>query len=91
MLKVIFVVFGLFSFFSEANGVVVCTKGKVSIGDSYDKYISYCGQPKRSEHGMRILGKNNNITSFSIIKKRYPDKSTVSFIFLDKKLAFILD
>ncbi len=72
------------SFNCSANSDFYCSKGKISIGDSFEKYENICGKHKgKFEAGMR------NLKSFKTFEKIYPDKSKVRFLFIDKKLAFI--
>ena len=76
---------------SYADSVVICLKGKVSIGDSLQKVKERCVFASGFQGGMRQLGKNNTITSFKIHKKILADGSQIRFLFLDDKLAFVFD
>ena len=81
------------SFDLSANAFVVCAKGKIKIGDSYTKFVDYCGKTKINYKagGARKLGKKNTLMMFTTFIITYPDKSSLRFVFLDEKLAFIFD
>ena len=69
---------------SAINNDFFCPKGKVSIGDSFEKYEKICGKHKGSfESGVR------NFKRFKTFIKTYPDKSKVRFVFIENKLTFI--
>lgn len=93
MLKTAFVFLFLFSFDCLANSMnfIICPKGKVKHGDTYNKFIDYCGEGVSYSGGMRQLGKNNISMKFKTFIKRYPDGSKIRVLFLDDKVAFLFD
>jgi hypothetical protein len=64
-----------------------CEKGKVKIGNSYEEYKKICGEHKGPQESG--YSQNKDIKSFRTFVKKYPDKSEVRFLFINKKLAFI--
>ncbi len=91
MIKFFVVILFPLSFNSYSSEFIICTKGKIKIGDSYDKFIDYCGKSSSSYNGMRALGKSNTPMMFKTLVKEYPDGSKIRFLFLDDKLAFVFD
>jgi hypothetical protein len=93
MLKITYVFLFLFSFDCFANSInfIICPKGKVEYGDSYKKFIDYCGKETGFSVGMRPLGKNNTVMKFKTFVKKYPDGSRITVLFLDDKIAFLFD
>jgi hypothetical protein len=80
-----------FPFVSFALEVAVfCPKGKVKIGDSNEKVVKYCGDTGSFQAGVRQFGQKKIPMTFKIIDKKFEDGSQVTFVFIDKKLAFIL-
>lgn len=78
---------------SQAN-VIICDEGKVTIGDSLNKFERLCLKSeniKRGTSGMRPLGAKQATIQFDKFKKTFPDGSSVHFLFIDKKLAFVMD
>lgn len=70
---------------------IICPKGKVMHGDSYKKFIDYCGKEGSFSGGMITLGKKNIPMSFKTFVKKYPDGSKIRVLFLDEKVAFLFD
>jgi hypothetical protein len=66
-------------------------KGKVKHGDTYEKFIDYCGKGISFSGGARTLGKKNTIMSFKTFIKKYPDGSKIRVLFLDGKVAFLFN
>ncbi|MGK0376801.1 MAG: hypothetical protein ACJA1Z_000605 [Patiriisocius sp.] len=95
MLKItyIFLFLFLFSFdcFANSMNFIICPKGKVKHGDTYEKFIDYCGKGISFSGGARTLGKKNTIMTFKTFIKKYPDGSKIRVLFLDGKVAFLFD
>ncbi|RVR04708.1 hypothetical protein EOL34_26190, partial [Enterobacter hormaechei] len=83
------IILAIFSSSAISSEFIICNKGKIEVGDHYDKFIQYCGQPKNFSGGMTKLGKNGIVMSFKKIQQKYDDGSSASYIFLDDILAFI--
>jgi hypothetical protein len=93
MLKITYLFLFLFSFDCCASSInfIICPKGKVKHGDTYEKFIDYCGKEGNFSAGMRHLGKNNIPMRFKTFTKKYPDGSKIRVLFLDGKVGFLFD
>jgi hypothetical protein len=81
-----------FSISAMAN-VIICDEGKVVLGDSLEKFNKVClkaNNIKSNSSGMRQVGKNNTVVRFHKFIKTFSNGSSVHFLFLDEKLAFII-
>ena len=74
-----------------ANNIIICPKGKISIGDSKVKIKKFCGDSIEHKGGSRSFGKNNVRMDYTNKKIKFSDGTVIRFVFFDDKLAFVLD
>ncbi|MUK93479.1 hypothetical protein GNP80_13665 [Aliivibrio fischeri] len=78
----------LLSFNLQADTLIMCPKGRVNLGDSYENVKAKCGVYYGTSMGLRNIG--NNKFEYKIARFRFNDGTEVAFIFISDQLLDLI-